>query len=119
MITITIRLYSGDAGEFVDSCDISKWKVLAGKLDWSQVADLPDFTVTVDYGSGFDWKLVDVRTGRGNHIVSIDDGSPERVVPVEAIIPTVRLFVTCQVARKKLLDCDGCNAPVSMTIRPT
>jgi hypothetical protein len=43
--------------------------------------------------------------GFGDHVVAIISGAKrlsERVIPAEQVIPTIRLFVSVQVARNKL-----------------
>jgi hypothetical protein len=103
---IGLRLIYKDRNEQVDSCDLSKWKVLAGKLAWDRVASSVGFDVLVDYENGLAQQLVSADyIGFGDHVVSVICGGKlqsQRVIPAEQIISTVRLFVSCQVARRKL-----------------
>lgn len=105
----TIRLVCMSRGETVDSCSADKWAVMAGKLDWSKVADSANFDVLVKHDDGACYQLANVCVGRGDHIAWTSD---ERVIPAEAIISTVRLFVSCCVRRNKLV------APPRLDIQP-
>lgn len=89
-----------------DSCDLSKWKVMAGKLDWSVVAGHADFSVLAEDEDESVFELVKVSVGCGNHTVSVsyaDGRVVERVIPASQVVATVRLFVSCLVRRKKLV----------------
>jgi len=113
---IGLRLVCKDRNEQVDSCDLSKWKVLAGKLAWDRVTSSIGFDVLVDYENGLAQQLVSADyIGSGNYIVFVicgDKLQSQRVIPAEQIIPTVRLFVSCQVARRKLNMQDGLTTMV-------
>lgn len=113
-----------------DSCDLSKWKVMAGKLDWSIVTGYDDFSVLAEDEDESVFELAKVSIGCGNHtvIVSYADGRKvERIIPAKQVMPTVRLFVSCLVRRKKLvvrfkdfeqLGTVMTDHPPTMVIRP-
>lgn len=100
----TIRLVCAGRGETVDSCSSDKWSVMASKLDWGKIAESANFDVVVEHDDGSSHDLVNVYTGRGDHVAWTSDGQIERIIPAEAVIPTVRLFVSCCVKRNKLSD---------------
>jgi hypothetical protein len=108
-MTVTIRLLFGD---IVDSCSTDKWKVMAGKLDWSKVDGLSNFVVTVEDNDGNRRRIANVYVGSGDHVAWTTEGRVERIIPAAAIIPTVRLFVSCCVKRNKLA------APPRLDIQP-
>ena len=124
---VGLMLVDNDINEQVSECDFSKWKIMAGKLDWSAVADSSSFTVWTMYEDGAVYTLVDVRVGAGDHTVD-NVGTPRiRVVAPDAILPTVRQFVSCSVTRDRLdvgfmtaeqLGTQITTEPPRMVVRP-
>jgi hypothetical protein len=99
---VSVRLFCKDNGGWADECNLHNWKPYSGKLDWSGIEDSKDWCVEVIYDDGSDFPLAAVRIDGDDHAVCIiapDGKLKTRLVTVNQIIPTVRVFVSTQVVR--------------------
>ncbi len=89
------------------------WKVFSSHIDWSNVHLMEEFCVFARYAEGSD-RVVDVIRGDcAEYRVEVYSANPVlepviRIIPVEHVIPTVRLFLAAAVRRGsfEVADCD-------------
>jgi len=127
---VGLRLVCRDRNEDADYTDLSKWRVMAGKLDWDRIADSENYAVLANYGAPVEVSVLEVTAGCGDHrvlVVQPDGSRVERIIPAEQVLPTARLFVSCLVRRKRLevrfkrfeqLGAHFTYVPPFMVIRP-